>query len=183
MAKEPIPRKEYLIPINYYFLSAGNTFLYRVVSGPCCRIYWQHYDDPDLSNAAKERMNWVDKVAITPWKTESAWYEKSEGNWTRNGANYPSYNCQLICDTTGDIITESVDVTLRWIPIQSQDFNQMINIIKERKCQFQNQPQRPQTIQLSEQKRLRMLHPAEKQSFTEPIAELKMTAQEKASRM
>ena len=159
MAKEPIPTKNYLVPLGSFFLSAGNTLLYQVISGPMCRIYWQRYDDSDLSESARDRLDWVTdteghQVAITPWKTESAWYEKSPDNWTRNGANYPSYICRLICPHTTDIIGEPIEITVRWIPIQSPDSAQLITVIKEKLQQCQ--PQRPELLNLSPTQILKM---------------------------
>jgi hypothetical protein len=172
MAKEPIPTKEYILHIGDYFLSAGKTILYRVTSGASCKIYWQEYNDPDLTQATRDRLNWVEDrsrmdsiiktttnntttdtttdtttypanslVAITPWKTESAWYEKEPGNWTRNGANYPSYEVEILDPYTLEV-TSQTSLTLRWIPVTGSA-DQLITIIEQAKSNFRDSPVRP----------------------------------------
>lgn len=173
MTREPIPTKEYILQIGDYFLSAGKTILYRVTSGASCKIYWQEYNDPDLTQATRERLNWIEDrssknkvdsksnidntnnntttdtttypanslVAITPWKTESAWYEKETGNWTRNGANYPSYDVEIIDPYTLEV-TSQTSLTLRWIPVTGSA-DQLITIIEQAKSNFRDSPVRP----------------------------------------
>ena len=172
MAKEPIPTKEYILHIGDYFLSAGKTILYRVTSGASCKIYWQEYNDPDLTQATRDRLNWVEDrsrmdsiiktttnntttdtttdtttypanslVAITPWKTESAWYEKEPGNWTRNGANYPSYEVEILDPYTLEV-TSQTSLTLRWIPVTGSA-DQLITIIEQAQSNFRESPVRP----------------------------------------
>lgn len=161
MAKEPIPTKEYILQIGEYFLSAGKTILYRVTSGACCKIYWQEYDDSDLTQATRDRLNWIEDksidittstdsillVAITPWKTESAWYEKEPGNWTRKGANYPSYNVEIIDPYTLDVISVT-SLTLRWIPTRGS-VSDLITVIDQAKSNFRESPVRPNVESIS----------------------------------
>ena len=118
--KEPIPKSEYLLEIGDFILSAGKSFIYEIVSGPICRIYWQPEDDKDLSKAAKERLTFVGKgVALTPNKNESSWYDTGcpKKGWRRNGPNYPSYQV-LVHDIDNDVRMNS-EITLRWIPVKS----------------------------------------------------------------
>jgi hypothetical protein len=155
VAKEPIPTKEYILPIGTYFLSPGKSIIYQVTSGPSCKLYWQRFDDEDLSNDAKSRLTFVtdfngDLVAITPWKTESAWYEKSPDNWSRNGANYPSYDVEIIGETN---LPHSL--TLRWIPVVGE-LEELIEIIGESKFNFRNSPTRPIVDEINSAAILRM---------------------------
>lgn len=101
-------------------VSPGGTLQYTVLSYPCCRIYWQYYADPDLSPVMRDRLESrglftatpeSHRVAPTPWMTESAWIYR-EGDWKRNGANYPSY--LVVANTSGK--SEPFYLTLRWKP-------------------------------------------------------------------
>lgn len=147
MAKEPIPTAEYLVPLNWYFLSEGKTIIYQVKSGAMCRIYWQDYDDPDLSESAKKYLHWIitpelKLQAITPWKTESAWYDTGDPvkGWRRDGANFPSYVVSI-----HDCEKEAY-ITLRWKPIISQDVKPLLEIAKMAKAHYQNTPTRPDLL-------------------------------------
>lgn len=168
MAKEPIPTKDYIIPVGRYFLSAGKTLIYQVVSGACCRIYWQKYDDKQLSNSAKEYMHWIispdlELVAITPWKTESAWYPYKDKNgdeqWRRDGANFPSYDVKVIdFNDKGEIINDTIiSITVRWKPIQSSELQPLIELKKMAQSTYQNQPVRPELLTDKYQDKIRRI--------------------------
>lgn len=157
MAKEPIPTKDYLIPLDHYFLSPGKTLIYRVVSGAMCRIYWQDFDDKTLSNSAKNHMNWgitpeLTLEAPTAWKTESAWYsyvnKKGETDWKRDGANFPSYVVKLLDFDDTNAITQStiMEVTVRCVPIQSSELAPLLEIRKMAKAHYLNSPIRPSLL-------------------------------------
>lgn len=84
-----------------YFLSAGNTHLYRVESYPCCRLYWQHKDDPDLNPSMKkyyEENGYFSEegFALTPWTTESTWGTGFKPN--KKGSDYLLKLCDLSLD-------------------------------------------------------------------------------------
>ena len=156
MAKEPIPTAEYLVPLNHYFLSAGKSIIYQVVSGVMCRIYWQRYDDSDLSDSARNYMNWVitpdlELEAITPWKTESAWYpytkkDGSEG-WKRDGANFPSYQVRIVyCFDNTVMYGKITDITIRHKPIQAAELSTLFEIQKMACSHYQNTPIRPSLL-------------------------------------
>lgn len=156
MAKEPIPSKEFQIPLNHFFLSAGKTLIYQVVSGMSCRLYWQDFDDPDLSEGAKNYMNWgvtedLRLVAPTAWKTESAWYEKPGKGWVRDGANFPSYQVRYCEVLHGNVvISESItDITVRWKPIFSATIEPLIAFQNLAKDYFSISPVRPDLLDLN----------------------------------
>lgn len=146
MAQEPIPTKEYLLPIDTLFLSPGKTIIYRIVSYPLCRLYWQLIDDPGLSKPTRDRLKWSDSIPAmspTPWTTENAWYDTGDPvkGWRRDGANYPSYLVQIY-DEINDRFTNPIFLTLRWVPITGTLTN-LQTISKAAQYVCQTTPNRP----------------------------------------
>jgi hypothetical protein len=149
MALEPIPTAEYLLPLNTLFLSPGKTIIYRIVSHPLCRLYWQSFDDPGLSKQTRDRLQWdndsIPAVSPTPWTTENAWYDTGDPikGWRRDGANYPSYLVQIY-DQDIDTFSKPIFLTLRWVPI-TDNIENLLTITRAAQYVCQTTPVRPHT--------------------------------------
>lgn len=119
--KEPVPKTEYLLQPGDIILSAGKTFIYRIISAPVCKLY-RDSDKPGT---------------YEPYKNESSWYDTgcSIKGWRRSGPNFPSYYVEIF--NTDTLETAQTSITLRWIPIKVT-LSEALDIVKATKLQYRS---------------------------------------------